>query len=93
MQQLLVSPAELAAMLGLSLRTIYHRLQTNGDLPTVIRIGRLPRFAIVDVHIWLDAKRNTSTSSTEQASAPVRRRGRPPTQGEQIAKRHAGSGV
>lgn len=92
MQQLLVSPAELAAMLGLSPRTIYHRLHTNGGLPSVIRLGRLPRFAIADVHIWLDAKRNTSTSSTEEASTPVRRQGCL-TQGEQIAQRQAGGGV
>lgn len=79
-------------MLGLSLRTIYHRLHTNGDLPTVIRIGRLPRFAIVDVHIWLDAKRNTSTPATAQASTPARRRGRS-TKAEPIAKRNAGGDV
>ena len=50
MQQLLVGPAELAAMLGLATRTIYNRLHTKGDLPPVMYLGRLPRFAISDVH-------------------------------------------
>jgi len=92
MQQLLVSPAELAVMVGLSPRTIYHRLHMKVDLPMVIRLGRLPRFAVADVHAWLDAKRNASTSSIEQDSTPARWRGRP-TQGGQIATHQAGGGA
>lgn len=86
MQQLLVGPAELAAMLGLATRTIYNRLHTKGDLPPVMYLGRLPRFAITDVHEWLNAKR--SSGSTVTSPVP-RRRGRP-TKAEQIARRRMG---
>lgn len=86
MQQLLVSPAELAAMLGLATRTIYNRLHTKGDLPRVMYLGRLPRFAITDVHEWLNAKRVTGSTG---ADLLPRRRGRP-TKAVQIAKRRMG---
>lgn len=83
MQQLLVSPAQLAQLLGLAPRTIYNRIHEGGDLPPVVRIGRLPRFAVIDVQAWIDAKRGIS------APAPAvepRRPGRP-TKAEQIARR------
>jgi len=86
MQQLLVSPAELATMLGLAPRTIYNRLHTKGDLPPVMYLGRLPRFAISDVHEWLNAKRSSGSAVTNQVP---RRRGRP-TKAAQIAKRRMG---
>jgi predicted DNA-binding transcriptional regulator AlpA len=92
MQQLLVTPAELAAILSLSQGAIYHGLHTKGDLPTVIRLGRLPRFAVSDVDAWLAAKSNASPSSIEQSSMSARRRGRP-TKAAQIALHQAGGGV
>ncbi|WP_312793047.1 helix-turn-helix transcriptional regulator [Diaphorobacter nitroreducens] len=87
MQQLLVSPTELSRLLGLAPQTIYNRLSIGGDLPAVIRIGRLPRFAIADVHAWLDTKRAAATRKHQLTSAP-RRPGRP-TKAEQIARRQS----
>lgn len=84
MQQLLVSPAQLAAMLGLAPRTIYNRLHAGGDLPPVVRIGRLPRFAVADVQAWVDAKRGISVP---QPAEPPRRRPGRPRKAEQIARR------
>lgn len=84
MQQLLVSPAQLAELLSLAPRTIYNRLHEGGDLPPVVRVGRLPRFAVVDVQAWLDAKRGIS--APPPAEPPRRRPGRP-TKAEQVARR------
>lgn len=67
-------------MLSLAPRTIYNRLSSGGDLPPVVRIGRLPRFAVADVERWLDAKR-------EQPARELRRRPGRPTMAEQIARR------
>lgn len=85
MQQLLVSPTELAQLIGLAPRTIYNRIHTGGDLPPVLRIGRLPRFAIVDVQAWVDAKRGISAPAP--AVEPHRRRPGRPTKAEQVASR------
>lgn len=85
MQQLLVSPTELAQLIGLAPRTIYNRLHEGGDLPPVVRIGRLPRFAVVDVQVWIDAKRGVSAPAPV-VELPHRRSGRP-TKAEQIARR------
>ncbi|MFC4621214.1 helix-turn-helix transcriptional regulator [Comamonas nitrativorans] len=73
-------------MLGLAPRTIYNRLHTRGDLPPVIYLGRLPRFAITDIHEWLNAKRSSGSRVTNPVSG---RRGRP-TKAAQIAKRRMG---
>lgn len=87
MSPLLLAPASLAAALGLSTQTIYNRLATGGDLPPVVRIGRLPRFHQADVHIWLNKKRQAPPPACTTA-APKRRPGRP-TKAEQIAARRA----
>lgn len=86
MQQLLVSPTELSELLGLAPQTIYNRLCTGGDLPPAIRIGRLPRFAIADVHAWLDTKR--AAAMHKHQPAPPCRPGRP-TKAEQVARRQS----
>lgn len=85
MNPLLISPAELGKLVGLATRTIYNRINERGDLPPVLRLGRLPRFALYDVHAWIDAKR-TSVAATATA-APARRRPGRPTKAEQIARR------
>lgn len=53
----LLTPAALASALGLATRTIYNRMSAGGDLPTLTRLGRLPRFAVADVEHWLASKR------------------------------------
>lgn len=53
----LLTPAGLADVLGLAPRTIYNRISTGGDLPSCVRIGKLPRFSVDDVEQWLEQKR------------------------------------
>jgi excisionase family DNA binding protein len=50
----LLSPAELAAYLGVPLKSIY-RWRTTGDGPRGIRVGKHVRYRPADVDAWLDA--------------------------------------
>lgn len=52
----LLSPAELAAYLGIPLATIY-RWRSRGDGPCGIRVGRHVRYRVEDVERWLDERR------------------------------------
>ncbi|PRY05599.1 AlpA family transcriptional regulator [Paraburkholderia sp. BL25I1N1] len=63
MQQLM-SPHALAAFLGLSVRTIYNRHSTGGDLPKSIKLGNRLRFRSGDVDAWLDAKQQSLATQT-----------------------------
>lgn len=83
MNPLLITPTELASLIGLAPRTIYNRINTSGDLPPVLRLGRLPRFALTDVQAWIDAKRPATAAAPDLA----RRRPGRPTKAEQIARR------
>jgi len=84
MEQLL-SLKQLAVLLGIAEQTIYNRHSVGGDLPTVIKLGRLIRFKPSDVEQWLDKKSQVAASGliNNQCSAlpidvPVsKRRGRP----------------
>jgi predicted DNA-binding transcriptional regulator AlpA len=84
----LLSPKTLAAALGIAEQTIYNRHATGGDLPPVVKLGRLLRFRPADVSHWLSQKQAPATSAlTASLEQPVpRRRGRP-TKAEQIAAR------
>lgn len=84
MTPILITPSELASLLGLATRTIYNRLHTGGDLPPTIRICSKPRFALADVHAWIDAKRAATASKPVQ---PSKRRVGRPTKAEHIARR------
>lgn len=86
----LLSPKMLADYLGLAEQTIYNRHSSGGDLPKIIKLGRLLRFRQKDVEVWLDAKSKVDTAYATtpiQLSTP-RRRGRP-TKAEQITARRA----
>jgi predicted DNA-binding transcriptional regulator AlpA len=89
MTPLLVTPTELATLLGLAPRTIYNRLNTGGDLPPVVRLGRLPRFFFKDVEPWLEKKHQPAVRVDANQPPPRRRPGRP-TKVEQIARRSQG---
>lgn len=87
MQQLL-SPSELATYLGMATQTIYNRISLGESLPPRLLIGRLIRFPMAGIEMWLlEQAENPSPIATESA-APVqpRHRGRP-TKAEQIARR------
>lgn len=83
MTPLLITPTELGTLVGLASRTIYNRINTGGDLPPILRLGRLPRFSLADVQAWIESKRTAPTS----APSPARRRPGRPTKAEQIARR------
>ena len=83
----LFTPETLAVFLGLSPQTIYNRHSLGGDLPRVIKIGRLIRFHPKDVDCWLERLIGEHVPGTMSVKATsVRRRGRP-TKAEQVAAR------
>lgn len=83
----LLTPKTLAAMLGLAEQTIYNRHSTGGDLPSVTKLGRLLRFRLVDVEVWLECKRQNVTQQCTAESPMLARRPGRPTKAEQIARR------
>ena len=66
-----VTIAELATLLGISKATIYSRIY-NGtmDLP-YIKMGKMVRFLVSDVRLWLEGKRKESISESLYANYGV----------------------
>jgi excisionase family DNA binding protein len=52
----LMRPDELAAFLGIPLRTIY-RWRTRREVPPSYRVGRHIRYRLADVERWLEDRR------------------------------------
>jgi len=88
----LFTPATLATYLGVAEQTIYNRHNAGGDLPPVIKVGRLLRFDPTEVKAWLQSKSKARTCGPTETTnlALPRRRGRP-TKAEQLARREATS--
>lgn len=83
-----MTPRMLCDVTGLKLQTIYNRINTGGDLPPIVRLGRSLRWRDCDVQDWIAKKIEApllSASPVIKSAAP-RRRGRP-TKAEQIAAR------
>ncbi|SBP86381.1 helix-turn-helix transcriptional regulator [Thiomonas delicata] len=59
----LLTPADLAALLGISIHTVYHRKAKGLDLPPAVKVGRLLRFPDDGVRQWL--------GSLQSACAPA----------------------
>ncbi len=55
----LLSPADVAAYLGVPLRTVYAWC-SRGDGPRGYRVGRHVRFVLDDVDRWLEDRRDAS---------------------------------
>lgn len=89
MQQLLLGPTALAALLCLATRTIYYRPHAKGDQPPVMYPGHLLRFAITDIHGWLDAKRIIGSTG----AVPVARRRGQILKAQQIVQHRMGGAV
>lgn len=86
----LLTPQELAVILGISVQTLYNRRSYGGDLPPSVHIGRLVRYRPSDVDAWIRGlARHPVTAETHEpgcrAEKPIRR-GRP-TKTEQIHRR------
>jgi excisionase family DNA binding protein len=54
MERVLITPAEAAEVLGISVRTVY-RVIRRGDLP-VVRVGRCPRIPVKAMNRWVDSQ-------------------------------------
>ncbi|MFC7411235.1 helix-turn-helix transcriptional regulator [Hydrogenophaga atypica] len=87
----LLTPAQLAATLGLAVQTVYNRRATGGSLPKAILIGSLVRFRTQDIQDWLTSQYEGSLAhelpNDRRVEAP-KRHGRP-TKAEQIRRRRA----
>lgn len=63
----LLSPHDLAVVLGVAEQTIYNRHSNGDDLPPCIKLGRLLRFRREDVDTWLQQK----LSACNSPSVPI----------------------
>lgn len=92
----LLTPQQLADLLGLSVQTLYNRRSLGASMPPAVRIGTKVRFRPSDVEAWLaELESGQSSAQPVQAdddapSAP-RRRGRP-TKAEQVRARQRTAG-
>lgn len=93
MDKLLTSD-QLAAVLGVSVQTLYNRRTRGEPLPPCVKVGRLLRYEQAEVHAWLASQRETLHVQQVALAKPpptatpqvARRRGRP-TKAEQIRRR------
>ncbi|MFY2072568.1 helix-turn-helix domain-containing protein [Achromobacter xylosoxidans] len=99
MDKLLTSD-QLAAVLGISVQTLYNRRTRGEPLPPCVKVGRLLRYEQAEVHAWLASQREAqhvqqvALATLEQIAAPrvARRRGRP-TKVELIRRRQPDSTI
>ena len=68
----LITPADLAEMLGLAVQTIYNRRSAGASMPPCVRIGRVVRFPSSGVESWLTAQ---AEQPLQRATQSTRRRG------------------
>lgn len=91
----LLSPVQLAAMLGISVQTIYNRRTRGESMPICVKLGGLVRYHPEDVRAWLNRQSETSAAdlSASARSEGVaddkipKKRGRP-TKAEQLRRSH-----
>ncbi|WP_035853782.1 helix-turn-helix transcriptional regulator [Deefgea rivuli] len=86
---------QLSEIIGLAEQTIYNRVNTGGDLPSTLKLGRSLRWRESDVEEWMNSKQ-PMPAKLNQASVDLsslltkRRRGRP-NKAEQHAARQRGN--
>lgn len=81
----LITVEGLSKITGLAVQTIYNRHCIGGDLPPMIKLGKLIRFREADIEAWINAKVDWQHQAPEKPHI-VKRIGRP-TKAEQIARR------
>lgn len=84
----LLTPAQLAGLLGLATQTIYNRHCMGAPLPPCVRIGRVIRFPLTGVETWIAG--HAEKPLPARADVSPRRPGRP-SKAEQIAQRKGGA--
>lgn len=86
----LLTPEELAAILCLSVQTVYNRRSNGDDLPPAVHIGRLVRYRVSDVDAWIGTLSRhpvtAETHKTGRCGEEPMPRGRP-TKAEQVRRR------
>lgn len=93
----LLSPVQLAAMLGISVQTIYNRRTRGESMPTCVKLGGLVRYQPEDVRAWLSGQSETAAagllpsarSAGDTHDKVPKKRGRH-TKAEQLRRRHDG---
>lgn len=63
MAQEFLSPDQLAEMLGVPVRSVYHWMSEGGGPPSV-KLGRHRRFRRSDVEAWIDERIESERSAT-----------------------------
>jgi predicted DNA-binding transcriptional regulator AlpA len=81
----LITVAGLSKITGLAVQTIYNRHNIGGDLPPMLKLGKLVRFRAADVENWINSKVVCPQQAPEKPYV-AKRIGRP-TKAEQIARR------
>ena len=56
----LLTTAELAALTGLAIQTIYNRRYVGASLPPCVRLGRTIRFPLAGVDDWIASQFDTN---------------------------------
>lgn len=91
----LLSPVQLAAMLGISVQTIYNRRARGESMPTCVKLGGLVRYHPEDVRAWLSKQTEAaaagllaSARSEGDADDEIRKKRGRPTKAEQRQRRH-----
>ena len=79
----LLTPEELAQILGLSVQTIYNRRYNGANLPPALKLGNQIRYRQKDIEHWLDTKYERQ-SADGHGSAPLRGR---PTKAQMMHKK------
>ena len=80
MSTVLLTPAELAEKLGLSVQTIYNLRSNGGALPPAVMIGRRVRYRLSEGETWLQAQYEHAPATQEAKATPQAaptKRGRP----------------
>lgn len=91
----LLSPVQLAAMLGISVQTVYNRRTRGESMPICVKLGGLVRYHPEDVRAWLSRQSETAVagllplarSAGNVDNEVPKKRGRP-TKAEQRRRRH-----
>ena len=68
----LITPANLAKILGFAVQTIYNRRSSGASMPPCVRIGRVIRFPALSVEAWVAAQ---AEQTQQRATQNTHRRG------------------
>jgi predicted DNA-binding transcriptional regulator AlpA len=89
----LLTPRQLAEVLGLSVQTLYNRRSNGASMPPAILIGNKVRYRPRDVERWLQSLQSGPPADLhEHRPEPTRGPGRP-TKAQQVRMRQQAAGA